>query len=808
MNEDFYKTTKHNVSTDRTRRDLISIRFCKGCSVSINGDENKEYSIVFFEDNNILYKTQIRTNSWSKILKQYFGNYKVEVYHNGELIKSEKLDLFNKTVLINIDSHSLGDSLAWIPQVDKFQKLHNCVVYVKCNWKELFEKSYPNLNFCDVYGEIYAEYTIGYFKEWNDRAPSDPRLTSLSKVAADILGLPYEEIKPKLLTETVVSDKKYVCIATQSTAQCKYWNNKNGWNEVVKYLNNLGYEVWCIDKHKSFGRLPNLNGMPIGAVDKTGDFPLSERIKQISGAEFFIGLGSGLSWLAWALNKSVILISGFSKPFAEFDTPYRVFNEHVCNGCWNDTSLKFDPANWFWCPRAKNFECSSEISFEMVKDKIDKCLTDLKSNVLTEKSFVKDVFLKKYYNLLAHRKDTFKKMFEYLESLKKEEYLIVETGICRTDNNFSGDGMSSLMFDEFINYHNGRFITIDINKENVNFAKTKLSKKAEIINEDSVVALENISRSNKLVGVDLLYLDSFDVDWKNPHLSALHHLKEMVSAKEMIKDHTLIVVDDNRKNSGKGMYVSDYMSNLNKEKYFDEYQIGWIFKNKKDLLQDFEWGVSSDWFISTVRKEIFEKRIYEKINNVESDDIVVDFGASVGPFIKTIIEKNPKHVYAFEPCNDFFLTLQKNIKGNNITLLNYGIHNNDSDDVVDSKIFSFKQNKQSTMRTMSFKTFLEKFKIEKIDFLKTDCEGGEYHVFNDDNLEWILKNVRKISGEWHLNEKHDMESKDKFRKFRDTYLKKFKEFKIFAVDGTDITWDIWNEHFINYYKEVIIHINN
>ena len=33
--------------------------------------------------------------------------------------------------------------------------------------------------------------------------------------------------------------------------------------------------------------------------------------------------------------------------------------------------------NWMYCPRNKNFECSKEISFEMVKEKIDQCIKDL-----------------------------------------------------------------------------------------------------------------------------------------------------------------------------------------------------------------------------------------------------------------------------------------------------------------------------------------------------------------------------------------------------------------------------------------------
>jgi len=39
-----------------------------------------------------------------------------------------------------------------------------------------------------------------------------------------------------------------------------------------------------------------------------------------------------------------------------------------------------------------------------------------------------EVFFSKYYPFLDMRKDTFKQIFLYLESLNKENYLIVETG--------------------------------------------------------------------------------------------------------------------------------------------------------------------------------------------------------------------------------------------------------------------------------------------------------------------------------------------------------------------------------------------
>ena len=37
-----------------------------------------------------------------------------------------------------------------------------------------------------------------------------------------------------------------------------------------------------------------------------------------------------------------------------------------------------------------------------------------------------------------------------------------------------------------------------------------------------------------------------------------------------------------------------------------------------------------------------------------------------------------------------------------------------------------------TNKTQTFKTFVEKNNIEKIDFLKVDCEGGEIFIFTEE----------------------------------------------------------------------------
>ena len=275
------------------------------------------------------------------------------------------------------ESGSLGDTIAWTPVVDKFASKKNKIINFYTPFRNLFEKEYPNINFLD-YSEkpetiTKQTYSLGCFDGF------DYRSYSLQGVACKLLGLEEKEIKPKITInkqKSTVSNKKYVCIATQSTAQCKYWNRKDGWARVVHYLKALGYDVVCIDKHYSYGAEGLMNIIPENAINKTGDLPLEDRVNDLYNCEFFIGISSGLSWLAWACGKPVVLISGFTDPKSEFFTPYRVHNKNVCNSCWSDVNCAFDRNNWMWCPKAKDFECSKEITFKMVKEKIDLLILD------------------------------------------------------------------------------------------------------------------------------------------------------------------------------------------------------------------------------------------------------------------------------------------------------------------------------------------------------------------------------------------------------------------------------------------------
>ena len=356
----------------------INYDFHYGCRVELLADSDRSFE-VSFEDkdsNSVLYKAALKSNHWAKCAKAHYVNYRVTVKEGDKVLFQESLNLKDKEVFVEFDSSSLGDTLAWVPYVEEFRLKHSCKIYCSTFFNELFKGSYKDINFIapNTPSEVnfYAKYKLGYFSEDTYARVKNPTELPLQAVACDILGIDFKEIKPilSLGKSKPKSRKPYVCIATQSTSQAKYWNNPKGWATVINYLTSKGYEVWCIDKYPCFGSGKNMNTIPKGAIDKTGSLPLEERIEQIKGSEFFIGLSSGLSWLAWALDKPVILISGFTAEFNEFDTPYRVLNKKVCNSCWNDASCRFDAGDWLWCPRGKNFECSSQITSEMVIEKV------------------------------------------------------------------------------------------------------------------------------------------------------------------------------------------------------------------------------------------------------------------------------------------------------------------------------------------------------------------------------------------------------------------------------------------------------
>jgi len=184
---------------------------------------------------------------------------------------------------------------------------------------------------------------------------------------------------------------------------------------------------------------------------------------------------------------------------------------------------------------------------------------------------------------LGHRQSGFDYIFDYLKTLK--EPLIVETGCARQQDNYEGDGQSSLLFDKYINEYGGYFWTVDLAEESVNYSRSKvISENSAVVLGDSITKLKDLNsillQSEKKI--NFLYLDSFDAPRDEPevvYMSAVHHLYELVTIAPSLANGALIGVDDNwvenGQLAGKGQFVFDYMQKSGRPLCHDGYQLFW-----------------------------------------------------------------------------------------------------------------------------------------------------------------------------------------------------------------------------------------
>lgn len=254
-----------------------------------------------------------------------------------------------------------------------------------------------------------------------------------------------------------------------------------------------------------------------------------------------------------------------------------------------------------------------------------------------------------------------------------------------------------------------------------------------------------------------------------------------------------------------------------------------------ELTDKFDWGNSDQEFIDGIEQEVFINEDYDWLYPVKEGDVVLDLGASVGPFTWKIMDKASK-VYAFEPMPNTYPTLEKNVKGYPVEVVKKALYHTTGtfrfpfiDEGMGQMCGSMPKEEERRLRkeglmvdTTTFQDFLKEYNVDKIDFIKTDTEGGEYNLFRAENIDFLRNNVRNIVGEWHLKSEAQMVE---FRYFRDKFLKHFPNYKIFSAtwDGTrgsDITWSVFKDKtydsvnaknlppFIDFYQLILVYIDN
>lgn len=363
----------------------IRYDFCFGLRVSFPDTDGRYHLRFWNADTGLaLFDADVKPNTVIVSAKKYCIRFSMKITRQvtGETVFEHTMDMKDKNVVVQMPVSTIGDSIGWFSYLERFQMKHGCNLHVVMNDKvrAIFESQYPDFHYIgadDVAGVApYACYYLGlFFNGDTNYQPVDFRECGIHRSAAYILGMRTKDELADMPPRVDLSARKsirgkYAVIAVQASAQCKYWNNPFGWDGVIRFLKQNGYRVLCIDRDRVYGTGITWNHIPNGSEDFTGNIPLQERINIIKDADMFIGLSSGLAWLAWCCHVPVVMISGFSLPKTEFYTPYRVINYDVCNGCWDDVRNQFDHADFLWCPRHRDgehrFECTRFIMSEQV----------------------------------------------------------------------------------------------------------------------------------------------------------------------------------------------------------------------------------------------------------------------------------------------------------------------------------------------------------------------------------------------------------------------------------------------------------
>ena len=374
------------VDRDLWDDDVFQLSFFDGAMLNIAGISNREYNVSYSIPQSNIFSLKQKVGMWSKPDPKYFLPWTVIASLNNEEKYHHEMNLEGKNILIQMGSKALGDTIAWMPYVEEFRKKHNCHVICSGWWLEIFD--YPEIEFIKPGSEvknIYAGYTVGCFDNQLDKNPINWREVPLQKVASDILGLEYKPIRAKLKVKTGLESPKplpkpYICFSEFSTMRGKFWNREGGWQNLIDYLS----PKYCCVSVSS--ERTQLNG-----VVKHNSQSIQNTIADISGCAFYVGLNHGPAWIAYALGKPVVMITGVSEEWNDFPC-YRVaINNEVCGkGCFNDTSLPID-RGFDWCPRNKNFVCTREITQEMVIQTIEKVEKDNASKKRKKSKGVKKV---------------------------------------------------------------------------------------------------------------------------------------------------------------------------------------------------------------------------------------------------------------------------------------------------------------------------------------------------------------------------------------------------------------------------------
>tara|TARA_R110000823_G_scaffold295569_1_gene415334 strand:- start:41 stop:709 length:669 start_codon:yes stop_codon:yes gene_type:complete len=191
---------------------------------------------------------------------------------------------------------------------------------------------------------------------------------------------------------------------------------------------------------------------------------------------------------------------------------------------------------------------------------------------------------------------------EIKNDFKFDKIICIETGASQNMD----DGCVGLFFAKLCNLNDGEFYSVDNDESIIKQSKTIYKKhnlKVKHYLQDSVEFLKD----TKIIP-NLIHLDSWDLDLKNPFPSALHGWREFIAIENKMPIGSIIIIDDN---FFKGSWVSwDYLDERESERLVINYPI----VGKGSMVYHFIESGKSNWEKLSLDKKGFNiKLIYKKV---------------------------------------------------------------------------------------------------------------------------------------------------------------------------------------------------
>lgn len=166
---------------------------------------------------------------------------------------------------------------------------------------------------------------------------------------------------------------------------------------------------------------------------------------------------------------------------------------------------------------------------------------------------------------------TFKYALELLD--QRRALTIVETGTARDGGgNCQGDGCSTLIWGDWAARNGAHLYSVDISPKAINKAVEGCKP---YLNNITFVCSDSVNFLNQFgQPIDLLYLDSYDLDLANPGPSQNHHLNEIIAAYPFLHKYSVVMIDDCAfACGGKGKLVIQYLLDRGWRIVMSDYQV-------------------------------------------------------------------------------------------------------------------------------------------------------------------------------------------------------------------------------------------